>query len=94
MTFDGEDLYPDLMTKAGALGYSLVQNHPFIDGNKRVGHAATEVFLSLNGWELVASVDEAEPLVLDLASGTVTRGALTEWIREHATEKDSPSAAS
>ena len=43
MTFGGEDLYPSLVEKASALGYSLIQNHPFVDGNKRVGHAAMEV---------------------------------------------------
>ena len=50
MTFGGEDLYPDLATKAAALGFSLVCNHPFLDGNKRVGHAALETFLMLNGF--------------------------------------------
>jgi death-on-curing protein len=45
MTFDGNDLYPTLVEKAAALGYSIIQNHPFIDGNKRAGHAALEVFL-------------------------------------------------
>lgn len=45
----GEQLYPDLASKAAALGHSLIQNHPFVNGNKRVGHAATEAFLLLNG---------------------------------------------
>jgi len=49
MTFGGEDLYPSLVEKAAALGFSLVMNHPFIDGNKRIGHAAMETFLVLNG---------------------------------------------
>lgn len=49
MTFGGRDLYPTLIEKAAALCFSLVQNHPFIDGNKRVGHAAMEVMLILNG---------------------------------------------
>jgi death on curing protein len=52
MTFGGQDLYPSLAEKAAALGFSLVCNHPFIDGNKLVGHAAMETFLVLNGWEL------------------------------------------
>ena len=86
----GKDLYPDAAAKAGALGFSLVQNHPFVDGNKRVGHAAMEVSLVLNGWELRASVDESERVVLDLASGAVTRDALTEWIRKHAVAKETP----
>ena len=49
LTFDQKDLYPDIVAKASALCFSLVMNHPFIDGNKRVGHAAMETFLILNG---------------------------------------------
>jgi len=49
-TFDQKDLYPDIVTKAAALCFSLVMNHPFVDGNKRVGHAAMETFLILNGY--------------------------------------------
>jgi death-on-curing protein len=70
-TFDGLELYPTLGEKAAALGFSLIQGHPFIDGNKRVGHAAMEVFLVLNGFELRASVDEQEAIVLALAAGNM-----------------------
>jgi death-on-curing protein len=80
MTFDERDLYPTLETKAAALAYSLVMNHPFVDGNKRIGHAAMEVFLVLNGVEVVASVDEQESLFLRLADGQVSRQQLTEWL--------------
>jgi death-on-curing protein len=52
MTFGGDELYPSISEKASALGFSLVMNHPFVDGNKRVGHAVMEVFLVLNGYEL------------------------------------------
>ena len=51
-SFGGEELYPGLASKAAALGHSFIQNHPFVDGNKRVGHAAMEVFLLLNGHEI------------------------------------------
>lgn len=62
MTFGGEDLYPTLVEKAAALGHSLIANHPFVDGNKRTGHAAMEVFLMVNGCEIQASVkDTAGP---------------------------------
>ena len=64
MTFGGEDLYPSLLEKAAALGFSIIMNHPFVDGNKRAGHAATETFLVLNGLEIYASVDEQERVVL------------------------------
>ncbi|HEY7328241.1 MAG TPA: type II toxin-antitoxin system death-on-curing family toxin [Gemmataceae bacterium] len=49
MAFGGQDLYPSLGEKAAALGFSLVCNHPFVNGNKRVGHAAMETFLIVNG---------------------------------------------
>ena len=84
MTFGGQDLYPELADKAAALGYSLIQNHPFVDGNKRAGHAALEALLMLNGAELDATVDDAERTILDVAAGRVTRGAFTEWVRSHA----------
>ena len=48
LTFDGAELYPTIVEKASALGFSLIKNHPFVDGNKRTGHAAMEVFLVLN----------------------------------------------
>lgn len=82
-SFDGADLHPSLSAKAAALGSSLVLNHAFVDGNKRVAHAAMEVFLSLNGYEVVASLDEQERLMLDLAAGSVTREQLAEWLEKH-----------
>ena len=84
MTFEGADLYPTIQEKATALCFSLVMNHPFVDGNKRVGHAAMETFLVLNGWELDASVDEAERTMLDLAAGGLSREGLTQWVSRHA----------
>ena len=82
-SFGGEELYPDLASKAAALGHSLIQNHPFVDGNKRIGHAAMEVFLFLNGHEIDASVDEQEQIIIQVASGKVSRIELGEWLREH-----------
>jgi len=61
MTFGGEDLYPTLVEKASALGFSLVKNHPFLDGNKRIGHAALETYLVLNGGEITAPVNGSAP---------------------------------
>jgi death-on-curing protein len=69
MTFDGDELYPTLVEKAAALGFSLIQNHPFADGNKRTGHAVMAVFLALNGYKV-----EARGL---------TRNAFTEWLLVH-----------
>ena len=82
-TFDGEDLYPTLAAKASAVGFSLIMNHPFIDGNKRVGHAAIEATLMLNGFELEAEIDDAEAEILAVASGSRTREQLEEWISKH-----------
>ena len=82
-TFGGNDLYPSLVEKAATLGFSLVMNHPFVDGNKRIGHYAMETFLVINGYELNASVDEQEFTILQLASGKLSRDAFTDWIREH-----------
>ena len=83
VTFEGRELYPSLESKATALCFSLVMNHPFVDGNKRIGHAAMETFLVLNGSELEASVDEAERAMLGLAAGNLTREQLLEWIQSH-----------
>jgi len=85
MTFGGEDLYQSLIEKAAALGFSLIMNHPFIDGNKRTGHAATEIFLILNGVEINASVDEQERVVLAIASGKQDREALVKWLQQNTT---------
>ncbi len=83
-TFDGRDLHPTLLQKAAALGFSLTMNHPFVDGNKRVAHAAMEVFLLQNGQELLGTIDEHEQLMLDLADGQLTREQLTAWLQNHA----------
>src|SRR5579859_994885 len=83
MAFGGQELYPSLAEKAAALGFWLVCNHPFADGNKRVGHAALETFLVLNGWELVAPIDDQEKIFLRLAAGELTREELVAWVRLH-----------
>lgn len=85
MTFGGEDLYPSVLEKAAALGFSIIMNHPFVDGNKRTGHAATETFLVLNGLEINASVDEQEGMVLTIASGKLEREIFVEWLQQHTT---------
>jgi death-on-curing protein len=85
-SFAGEDLYPSIVEKAAALGYFLIANHPFVDGNKRIGHAALEVTLVLNGFELDVSVDDQEQIILGVASGNVTREELTAWLQQHVVE--------
>jgi len=82
-TFGGEDLHTSLCDKAAALAFSLINNHPFVDGNKRVSHAAMEVVLQLNGHELYCNIDQQESLWLSLASGDCSREQLAAWLLEH-----------
>jgi death-on-curing protein len=81
-TFGGEDVYDDLAAKAAALMHSLVLNHPFVDGNKRVGVAAAELFLSCNRQLLSATDDELEVLTLAVAQGAIEAEALAIWFRQ------------
>ena len=83
LTFNQIDLYPDILTKAAALCFFLIMNHPFVDGNKRIGHAAMETSLILNGYEIEASIDEQEKIILDLADGKLDREELTTWLNNH-----------
>ncbi len=89
MRFGGEELYPTIIEKASALGFSLIKNHPFIDGNKRIGHAVMEIFLVLNGFEISASVDEQEQVTLQVASGELGRDGFVNWLKENTISTDS-----
>jgi death-on-curing protein len=82
MTFGGEDLYPDEASKAAALLHSLVMNHAFVDGNKRVGIAAAELFLRLNGYRLAGDDSELEELTMTVARGEIDAEALAIWFRQ------------
>jgi death-on-curing protein len=88
MTFGGAELYPTLVDKAAVLGYALIKNHPFLDGNKRTGHAAMEVFLVLNGYEIRAAVDEQEHVILQVAASEIDREEFTAWLRTHVVAKE------
>jgi len=79
----GADAYLSLAEKAAALSFSISGNHPFVDGNKRVAHAAMEVFLVLNSAEIEASVDDQEDLMLKVAAGEITREVLVQWLERH-----------
>ncbi len=83
MTFGGQELYPTIAEKTSAIGFSLIMNHPFADGNKRLGHAAMEVFLVMNGFEISAGIDEQEQVILSLASGLIGREEFTAWLSKH-----------
>ncbi len=87
MTFGSEDFYPTVAEKAAALAFSLIQNHPFHDGNKRVGHGAMELFLNLNGYDFADILDEQERVILAVASSKMGREEFTEWVIAHAVER-------
>ena len=82
-TFDGEPVYPSLQAKAARLGFGLVSNHPFVDGNKRTGAHVMLVFLALNGVELRYEQQELIDAFLSVASGGSDWRDLQRWILEH-----------
>lgn len=81
--FDNEDLYPTIQQKASRLCFGLVNNHPFIDGNKRIGAHVMLVFLALNGIELEYTQDDLSSTILKLASNEISYQQLTKWIINH-----------
>ena len=82
-TFGGEDVYPSLQQKAARLCFGLVKNHPFVDGNKRIGAHVMLVFLALNGIELQHTQTELSDVILQLAGGTIQSSDLLDWILTH-----------
>ena len=80
-TFAEEDVYPQ--QKAARLCFSLVKNHPFVDGNKRIGAHVMLVFLALNGIELQYTQTELSDVILQLAAGTLQSTDLLDWILSH-----------
>jgi death-on-curing protein len=82
-TFDGKELYLDLFTKAAALMDSLINNHPFVDGNKRTGVTAAGMFLRINGWKLTASPEDLEACTLLVATGGMEVAGLAGWLRKN-----------
>ena len=82
-TFSGQDLYPTVLEKAVRLGFGLIRNHPFIDGNKRIGTHAMLVFLNLNSISLSYEDDELISTILSVASGEMDADGLLKWIQQH-----------
>ncbi len=76
-------MYPTLIEKVAALGFSLINNHPFVDGNKRIGHVAIEVTLLMNGYEIQADVDTQETVILAMAASKMNRESFLEWLQKH-----------
>lgn len=82
-TFDGDDLYAGLYSKAAALMESLIRNHPFVDGNKRTGITAAGLFLRLNGYRLIATNDELETFTLGVARGETDLAGIVAWFERY-----------
>ena len=82
-TFSGQNLYPTIQTMAAHLAFSLIKNHPFLDGNKRIGIFAMMVFLEINGLPLTCTDKELEVLGWGLADSSITESDLLEWINSH-----------
>lgn len=81
-TFDGNDLYDDLFSKAASLLDSLIRNHPFVDGNKRTAITAAALFMKLNGFSLVVSNEEMARFTLACAQSKVTLEEMSAWLRQ------------
>lgn len=84
--FEGQDMYPNLHNKAAALMESLINNHPFVDGNKRTGFTAAAMFLQNNGYSLNVKNQEAAAFVLSIASGKQSLDSITEWLKAQTTK--------
>ena len=84
-TFGGRELYPDIFDKAAQLCYSLVENHPFADGNKRIGVHLTLLFLKLNNVNISYSQAELIDFGLGIASGKMDKGEIKDWLLRHRT---------
>lgn len=84
--FGNEELYPSIIEKAARLGFELVKNHAFIDGNKRIGAHAMLVFLTLNRIETNYTQDDLINIIMGVASGQCNYADLLEWVRAHTIE--------
>ena len=80
-TYDGRYLHDTLTSMAAAYGYHLCNNHPFIDGNKRIALVAMDTFLQQNGFEITASEKEAYKIMVQLSTGQLTKSELTKWLK-------------
>ena len=82
-TFGGEYLHPSIIEMAAAYLYHLVENHPFVDGNKRVGAMAALIFLDMNGFEFDAPDEDFTAMVLKVASGEMMKSEISLFLRQH-----------
>lgn len=83
--FDGQELYPSKEEKGARLGYNLISNHAFVDGNKRIGMYVMLTFLEVNGIHMDCTNDDVAETGLAVAAGNVDYDALLQWVRDHRT---------
>lgn len=82
-TYDGQELYPAKEEKGARLGYTLISNHAFVDGNKRIGMYAMLTFLEVNGIRMDCTNEDVVGVGLAVAAGTMSYEELRNWVREH-----------
>lgn len=87
-TFMGNDLYPSIYDKAAQLCYGLANNHPFTDGNKRTALHSMYVYLIINGFDITATHQDVENMIINVATGNMTNVELAQWLRENTIEID------
>lgn len=86
-SFGGEDLYPNIFLKAGALVHGLLRNHPFVDGNKRTSMYSAMTFLELNGYRFEAKQKEVVEFALRVENDKLSVEAIAKWLKEHTRKK-------
>ncbi|MFH1996671.1 MAG: type II toxin-antitoxin system death-on-curing family toxin [Candidatus Omnitrophota bacterium] len=79
----GQEAYPTLFEKCAVLGYSLIRNHPFLDGNKRTGFAALHLMLLINGYDLTSSSKEEIAMTENAASGKMRESEIAQWLKQY-----------
>ena len=87
-TFMGNDLYPSLYDKAAQLCYGIANNHPFTDGNKRTALHSMYVYLIINGFDITATQQDVENMIIDIAAGNMTNTELAQWLQKNTVEID------
>ena len=84
----GNDLYPSLYDKAAQLCYGIANNHPFTDGNKRTALHSMYVYLIINGFDITATQQDVENMIIDVAAGNMTNTELGQWLQKNTVEID------
>ena len=87
-TFMGNDLYPSLYDKVAQLCYGIVKNHPFTDGNKRTALHSMYVYLIINGFDIIATQQEVEDLIINVAAGNMKNIELAQWLKANTIKLD------